>query len=120
VYRNIVAKDIIVEQASQFLKINGLPESPLNNFVIENAAIRSEKLITINDANNIVLKNIKVSSKDSLIQVLDGKNISFEQAHFTVPGNEVVTKIEGKAAGNIVFKDCSPAKPQGWETSYHQ
>jgi polygalacturonase len=120
VYRNIVAKDIIVEQASQFLKINGLPESPLNNFVIENAVIRSDKLITINDANQVALKNIKVSSKDSLIQVLDGKNISFEQVHFTVPGNEVVTKIEGKAAGNIVFKDCSPAKPQGWETSYHQ
>lgn len=119
-YRNISVKNIIVEQSSQFLKVNGLPESPLSNLLIENATIRSKKLITLNDARGVVLKNIKISSGDSLIQVLDSKNIAFENVHFAVPGNEVVTEIKGDNAGNIVFKDCIPAKPRGWETSSHR
>ncbi len=119
-YRNISIKNIVVEQSSQFLKVNGLPESPLSNLSIENATVRSKKLITLNDAKGVVLKNLKISSGDSLIQVLDSKNIAFEDVHFAVPGNELKTEIKGDKVGSIVFKDCTPAKPEGWETTSRQ
>ncbi len=109
-YRNVVVKNIIVENSSQFLKINGLPESPFSNLLIENADVRSKKLITINDAIGVVLKNIKVSSSDSIIDVLSSKNITFEKVSFTVPGNQVVTKMKGDVAGEILFKDCTLTK----------
>ena len=43
-YRNISVKNIVVEKSSQFLKVNGLPKSPLSNLLIENANVRSKKL----------------------------------------------------------------------------
>ena len=49
-YKNIVACNIIVEKASQFVKINGIPESPLTNLLIENAAVDCKGLSTARDA----------------------------------------------------------------------
>jgi pectate lyase len=94
-YRNIVAKEIIVEQASEFLSISALPESPLTNFLIENADVSSKKLISITDASGVTLKNIRVRSTDSLIQIIDAKNINFDNVQFNGPVNEVATKNEG-------------------------
>lgn len=111
-YRNIVIKDIIVEAAAQFVKINGIPESPLKNFLLENARVNCNKLITINNARRVTFRDIKVQSRDSLIQVADAGQVSFEKVHFTVPGNEVFTRIAGNMPNPVIFKDCRPARPK--------
>lgn len=78
-YRNIFMKDIIVERASQFIKINGIPESPLSNWTLENATVNSDKLITINDAKNILLKNITVKVKDGGMNIDSSSGIVFDK-----------------------------------------
>jgi hypothetical protein len=90
-----VAKEIIVEQADDFLKISGLPESPLTNFLIENAVVNSKKLISITDAVGVALKNVRVQSAESLIQIIDAKNINFEKVQFNLPANETAAMMDG-------------------------
>jgi polygalacturonase len=113
-YRNIVARDIIVEKASYFVKINGIPESPLANLLIENATINSEKLFSAHDAKDITIRNATIQSQDSVINLLDSRRVTFENVRFTVPGKELFTKISGELSDSIQFKDCSPQKPAGW------
>ncbi|WP_069661064.1 glycoside hydrolase family 28 protein [Arcticibacter eurypsychrophilus] len=83
-FRNIFMKDIIVERASQFIKINGIPESPLVNWTLDNAEVSADKLITINDAKNILIKNVSVKSKDSEMRIDSSKGIVFEKVEIEV------------------------------------
>ncbi|MFT2010009.1 glycoside hydrolase family 28 protein [Pontibacter sp. 13R65] len=116
-YKNIFARDIIVEKADHFVKIKGIPETPMTNLLIENAQVKSKGLFIARDAKDITLRNIEVQAQDSLIEILDGRNILFENVRFTVPGGELVPKIEGDLSDNVQFKNTTPQKPKGWQTT---
>ena len=113
-YRNIVARDIIVEKATYFVRINGIPESPLSNLLIENSTINCENLFTAHDAKDITIRNTTIQSQDSLITLIDSRRINFENVRFNVPGNEIFTKISGDLSDSILFKNCTPQKPKDW------
>jgi len=117
VYRNITARNIIVERSSQFVKINGIPESPLKNVLIENAIIKSNKLFSAADVDGFTVRKAKIEANDSLITLLDTKSLSFENVQFSVPGGEVVVKVSGELSDDISFKNCTPAKPKGWKSA---
>lgn len=120
-YTNIIARNIIIEKSSQFIKVTGIPETPMTNFLLENADVKSKSLMSIQDARNMTLRNVNIESQDSLIRVLDGRNIKFENVKFTVPGGGVVTNITGPASDSIRFINTTPAKPLGWgENSWYK
>nr|WP_295921959.1 glycoside hydrolase family 28 protein [uncultured Dyadobacter sp.] len=110
VYRNIVARDFIIENASQFVKANGIPESPLSNVLIENISVKSDKLFAAADVNGFIVRNARIETKDSLVTSVDARNVLFDRVHFVVPGNHVVTKNSGSLAEPVRFKDCTPQK----------
>lgn len=116
-FSNVTVKDIIVENASQFVKITGIPESPFSNFQLENADVNSKQLIRISDAKDFTFKNVSVQSAEAVIDLLDARGLLFDKVSFSTPGNEITTKLQGDATANIRFEDCAPAKPKGWETN---
>ncbi|MGH2624454.1 MAG: glycoside hydrolase family 28 protein, partial [Sphingobacterium sp.] len=63
-FKDIQIKDLIIENASQFVRIDGIPESPLENVMIRNVQSNSEKLFEATDARNIQLTNALLKSKD--------------------------------------------------------
>lgn len=79
VFRNIMIRDIIVERSSQFVKVNSIPESPLDNVTLDNVSVTSDKLITINDAQNFRIRNASVKAKDSEVRIDASKNIVFDR-----------------------------------------
>jgi hypothetical protein len=114
VYRNITARNIIVERATGFVRVNAIPESPLTNVLIEGADIRSDALFTAADVEGFTVRNARIEAKDSLISLLDARNVSFEGVRFIVPGGEVVTDVSGTRSGAIQFINCTPPRPKGW------
>ncbi len=106
VFRNIVARNIIVERSSQFVKITGIPESPLSNVLIENAIISSDKLFSAADVDDLTVKNAKIVSKDSNIKVLGAKKVTFENVQFVVPGDSLI--LSAKADEEVRFIKSSP------------
>ncbi|WNH11073.1 glycosyl hydrolase family 28 protein [Thalassobellus suaedae] len=105
-YKNISISNIIIENGTHFLKVYGIPESPLTNLTIDNVDANCSNLIIINDAKNINIKNTSIKTPDSLINVLNGTNIAFENVLFNLNGAELKTKnITGKV-NDITFKDC--------------
>jgi hypothetical protein len=116
-YKNIIARNIIVENASQFIKLKGIPEAPMTSLLIENAQVRAKKLISFADATGVTLRNIEAESGDSLISLLDTRNLLFERVRFKTPGQKINAITEGALTNNIRFLDCSPEKPAGWATN---
>lgn len=116
-FRNVTVKDVIVENAGQFMKITGIPESPFQGFRLENADVKCNKLIQISDARDFSFKNVAIQSADAVVGLLDAGRLVFEKVGFQVPGGEIITKLQGEATADIRFQDCTPEKPKGWQTS---
>ena len=62
-----------------FIDLNGIPETPAENCLIENLMGKTDKLIRMTDVKGFTLKNITIQSKDSTVLIDDGRNILFEQ-----------------------------------------
>jgi polygalacturonase len=107
-YADITARDIVVENASQFVKVTGIPESPLTNVLIEDVDVKAKKLISAADVKGLVVRRTKVASDDPQLTLLDCRDVRFEDVHLTVPGGEVVRNISGESSGPIEFVRCSP------------
>lgn len=105
-FKNIAARDIIVESASCFIDLNGIPETPAENCLIENLMGKADKLIRMTDVKGFTLKNITIQSKDPTILINDGRDILFEQVHFQIPGGKVKIKTQGDLAKDPRFVRC--------------
>ncbi len=115
-FRNVTVRDIIVEGASPFLKITGIPESPFRNFLLENADVQCRQLIRISDASDFTFRNVAIKSDDAVLDLLDARHLLFDNVSFAVPGDEIVVKTQGNDTTPIRFENCTPAKPKGWNT----
>ncbi|WP_207425635.1 glycoside hydrolase family 28 protein [Pedobacter sp. SYSU D00535] len=115
VYRNITAKDFIIENARTFVRIDGIPESPMTNFKLENAVVNSRSLFKASDAKDILIKNVRIKSQDSLITLVDTRNLTFKNVVFDIPGKEIITSVSGELSEDIEFENTSPVKPKGWK-----
>jgi hypothetical protein len=117
-FKNIVARDIIVEKAKYFFKVKGIPESPLTNVLIERANINAKNLFTAHDIKDITIRDVNIQSQDSLISILDGRNVVFKNVQFKVPCNNIISNISGPSSENIKFENSTPQKPIGWEKTF--
>ena len=109
-YKNITVRDIIVESGTQFIKAQGIPETPVENVLIENVSAKTNQLMLFQDVNGMTLKNITIECPDSLIKLVDGRNIKFEQVHFITPNGVTKIEKEGKLTKDPEFYKCLKRK----------
>lgn len=118
-FKDITVRDIDIEKARYFINIQGIPESPPSNVLVENALVNSERFFTASDVSGITIKNsnINISAPGTVqpgIAIIDGKNISFEKLQFNMSKEPLTSKITGDLSDNIKFIGCTPEKPEGW------
>ncbi len=101
-YRNIKMSNLIIERSTHFLKILGIPESPMTNLVMDNLNVKSEKLMIINDAENVSIKNSRIESADSTIALLGSKQVIFDHVIFELNGKDLSFKAEDSE--EVIFK----------------
>ncbi len=115
-FKDIRIKDILVETASTFVNINGIPESPLEGLLMENVVVKdSRRFFNADDAKNLTFRHVKVSSQDSLMKFLDTRDVLFEDVQFDVPGGAIYAQTKGDLTQNIQFENTSPAHPKNWK-----
>ena len=102
-FKNTFAKDIIVEKAKAFVRIEGIPETPMTNFTLENALINSKKLFTAQDARQINIKNAKITSEENVIKLEDVRDLTFDNVMFSTPQGKLVKDFSGPDTKNIRF-----------------
>ncbi|WP_370478750.1 glycoside hydrolase family 28 protein [Tamlana flava] len=100
-YRNISMSNLIIENGTHFLKVYGIPESPLTNLTIDNVNATCANLLIIHDAENVNIKNANIKTPDSIIELLGAKNISFNKVVF------YLNKAALQKPDDVLFEDCS-------------
>ncbi|WP_207532295.1 glycoside hydrolase family 28 protein [Desertivirga arenae] len=115
VFRNIVARDILIEKSTQFVSVTSIPESPLKNVLIENVTVKADDLFKAADVDGFTVRNATIATKNPVISLLDTKNILFDNVRFDGLGKELEVKMTGITEDDVKFKNCTPAKPKGWK-----
>ena len=105
-YKNITARDIIVESGTQFIKAQGIPETPVENVLIENVTAKTEKLMLFQDVKGMTLKNVTIECPDPVIKLVDGRGITFDQVHFVLPEGKAHIEKEGELSEEPAFIRC--------------
>lgn len=108
-YRNVVAKDFIIEKCTHFVNVIGIPEMPMTNLHLENMEVleASRGIFKSADLDGVQLKNINIATSDSLINFLDTRNVLFENVKVKqVDSLEVKINVDGDLSKNIKFENC--------------
>lgn len=104
--KDITIRNFTVESADRLLTVNGIPEIPCSNILIENGDIRTNRIIrTMNDADGFTFRNLEIQATDNRMTIDDSRNITFDNVTFHIPDNTLDIEIKGKKAGNITIKD---------------
>ena len=119
-FKHIYAKDIIVENAATFINVTGIPESPLEDFTLDNAIVNSEKLFRADDAKNMEFSNLEITSQDSVLYLLDARDIRFQKVSFNNPAGKIYMEKEGDLTDKIEFGKSFPKRPTGWDSNKFQ
>lgn len=120
-FSNVRIRDILVENAETFVKIYGIPESPLKDVTLENIQVNNTRdFFRASDARNISFRNLKVKSDDSLMSLQNIQNLSFENAEFNVRGNDIYAEVKGDSVKNILFKNTRPEHPINWDSNMYK
>ncbi|MBD0824583.1 glycoside hydrolase family 28 protein [Aestuariibaculum marinum] len=100
-YKDITMTNLIIENSTHFLKVYGIPESPLTNLTIDNVDAKSSGLIIINDGKNINISNAKIKTPDHVIDILGGDNISLENVEIKTEASALEFPNEEATLNNV-------------------
>ncbi len=109
-YSNIVARDFIIENCTNFVTVLGIPESPMEGLVLENIVIENalREVFRAHDLKDAIIRNIKIMSSDSVLDLTDSRNISFENIEFNnANGARMISKIQGELSDSIKIESCT-------------
>lgn len=93
-YRDIHMSNLIIEHSTHFLKIFGIPESPMTNLTIDNVDASSTELITIHDAKNIAISNAQIQSAGNIINLLGSEGVRFDNVIFDLDTGKMELQIK--------------------------
>ena len=120
VFRKITAKNILIQESDWFVKVSAIPERPLTEVLFEHMEVNATNFFTAADVDGFTLKDAKIHTEDSLLTLLDVRNLSFNNVDFEVPGGHLLTNIEGPKSEQISFENCTPERPEGWTSNTYE
>lgn len=101
-FKDIFIKDIIVENAEHFIRLSGIPESPATHIFMENCDVTCNQLPQFTDVDGLTIKNSTITAQDSIILLVDARNITFDHVKIHIDGQLTYTR-EGNTTNSILF-----------------
>lgn len=103
--KGITIRNFTVESADRLLTVNGIPEIPCADVLIENGKIRTNRIIrTMNDADGFTFRNLEIQATDNRIVIDDSRNVTFDNVTFYVPGHALDIDMMGSKTADIIIK----------------
>lgn len=109
-FKNFHISNVYCNGAEKGIFLRGVPEMHVKDIVLENMVLQADKGIDIQEASNIVFKNIKVISKKTnpVIDIVQSDKLTFDNITYT-PGSEQLFRVSGDRCSNITIKNTSAA-----------
>lgn len=105
-YRNIMARDIIVEQCNRLVKAVGIPEVPVSDVTIERIDAYCNQLMTLQDVDGMTFRDMIVYGSDSILALTDARRIRFDRVSFCLPGGKPAVRLDGELSVLPEYIDC--------------
>lgn len=103
-FKNITIKNITVKGARQGLILHGLPEMNVENVLISDMLMETDKGFSIVDAKGVTIKNINLKTKNkSAIEIFNCQDINIEGLVYDFDSNSNIS-INGSKCNNISLK----------------
>ncbi|MFV0366388.1 MAG: glycoside hydrolase family 28 protein [Mangrovibacterium sp.] len=115
-YKNVIAKDFLIEKCTHFVNVIGIPEMPMTNLVLENMQVdeASRGIFKSADLDGAHLKNIRITSPAKELIFLDSRNVLFENMKVNHADSALVqVRIDGDLSDNIKVEDCAGIQSVG-------
>lgn len=86
VFKNFQISNVYCNGAAKAIFIRGLPEMHVKDILLQNMVLQADKGVDIQEASNIILKNVKVISKNTspVVDVIQSDNIHFDNFSYTI------------------------------------
>jgi hypothetical protein len=110
-FRNFYISNVYCYGADKAIFIRGLPEMHVKDIVLENMVLQAKKGMDIQEASNILFRNITVISDDTnpVIDVVHSDKITFDNIGYK-PGSELLFRLNGERTKNILIKNTDASK----------
>jgi len=112
-FQNFFISNIMVDGANKGLFIRGLPEMHIKNINIENLQVKAKNGIDIQEASNIKLKNISISTPEprAVAYILNSDNITLDNIKYDKDA-ALLLHVQGDRSKNIrlINTDVKKAK----------
>lgn len=105
-FRNIQINNVVCIGAEKGIFIRGLPEMVVNNISITNSVISAKIGVQLIEAENIILKNIRLVTKETnpVIAIENSSSLIFDSVEYNKNTN-LLFKVNGSRSSNIkVFR----------------
>jgi polygalacturonase len=109
-FKDIYIKNITCNGALRAFFFNGLPEMNVQNINLENISITSTYGATLNESDDIKMRNITINaSKGNMMNLYNVKNVVLNNVSSSNPQNDSL-KIDGATTKKIAIKNSSLKK----------
>ncbi|WP_149915422.1 glycoside hydrolase family 28 protein [Sphingobacterium cavernae] len=81
-FQDITIRDVIIEDAADCIKIEGLPESPLENVVVENIYAVGNNWLKANDVHGLTINNAFVAVQNKSIDTINVSGLKLTNIKF--------------------------------------
>lgn len=111
VFKNFHISNVYVNGAEKAIFIRGIPEMHVKEIVLENMVFQSNKGIDVQEASNIVFRNINVISKETnpVIDIVQSDQLLFDNISYQ-DGAEMLFRVNGERSKNIAVKNTDVSK----------
>jgi polygalacturonase len=101
-FRDILIRNVTCKGANRAIQIMGLPEMPVNTLTIENSVFSAIHGINCIFANNIVIKDLQISTRDyPAVNIWNSSKIDVTSLS---GNNEILFKIGGTVTKDILIR----------------
>lgn len=113
VFRNFHISNVYCNGAEKGIFVRGVPEMHVQNIVLENMVLQAHKGIDVQEASNIIFRNISLetASTNPVVDVTQSDALTFDKIS-TKDGTELFFRFSGNRTKNIQLKntDLNKAK----------
>jgi len=108
VFKNFHISNVYVNGAEKAIFVRGIPEMHVKDIVLENMVFQSHKGIDVQEASNIVFRNIKVISEETnpVIDIVQSDKLLFDNITYK-KGAELLFRINGDRSNSISIKNTN-------------
>ena len=119
-FRNIYINNVTVNGAEKAIFVRGLPEMSVDNIVMQNMTMQTDKGLDMTEGSNITLRNVKLLTKetDPVMNIHNSRTIVLDNISYNTDA-ELLLNISGEKSKSIRLSGTDTKKAKkGIEYSY--